>query len=412
MAVIVLGDLERSPRALHHAYALAARGVDVDLVGYRGSLPQAVRTNPRIRCLFLDEPSALPSRGIAYLAAGAWRAALQGARLLRSLLTLPRPDVLLVQTPPAVPTLLAAWVAARLRSARLVVDWHNLTSSLVALRCGPRHPGVPLVAAFERLAGRLADAHLCVSGGMQRALADRWAIRATVFRDRPRRRFSPLTEPARSSFVRRVFADAGIGVQGPYVLVLMPTSWSLDDDIDLLLAAADMCEQTIAGRARNDPSSTPAELVVLITGRGPLRSRYEPQLAARDARHVHIKPIWLAEDDYSRLVGCADLGLSLHRSASGLDLPMKIADLFGGAAPVCALDYGPCLREMVRDGENGVLFTTSDGLARHLCDLVDTDPACAAQFARLRQGAEASAAVRWEDGWALEAWPVLSAHAA
>jgi beta-1,4-mannosyltransferase len=149
---------------------------------------------------------------------------------------------------------------------------------------------------------------------------------------------------------------------------------------------------------------------VLITGRGPLREKYEPRLVSRKARHVQVRAVWLADDDYVRLVGCADLGISVHRSASGLDLPMKIADLFGGSTPVAALDYGPCLREMIREGENGLLFATSDELAGHLCDLADGDRAHAARFAHLRQGAAASAAVRWEDGWAAEAWPVLGAH--
>lgn len=408
VAVVVLGDLGRSPRALHHAYSLADRGVDVDLLGYGGSVPQLARTHSRISCVLLDEPSTLPGRGIGYLVAGAWRAVLQGARLTRLLLARPRPDVLLVQTPPAVPTLLAVALVARLRSSRLVIDWHNLTCSLVALRCGPRHPGVALVAAYERVCGRLADAHLCVSTCMQHALADRWGIRATVFRDRPRQQFAPVPEPDRSALVRRVLAEAGVPLTRPTALVLVPTSWSLDDDIDLLLAAADTCEQSIANRSGGDPAFPRANPVILITGRGPLRSRYEPRLAARQARHVHVRSVWLSEDDYTRLIGCADLGLSLHRSASGLDLPMKIADLFGGSVAVCALDYGPCLREVVRDGDNGMLFTTSTELARHLSDLVDPDPACAARFARLRAGAEASAAVRWEDGWAAEAWPVLS----
>ena len=35
-AVVVLGDLGRSARMRYHAQALAANGVDVDLVGFEG----------------------------------------------------------------------------------------------------------------------------------------------------------------------------------------------------------------------------------------------------------------------------------------------------------------------------------------------------------------------------------------
>jgi beta-1,4-mannosyltransferase len=36
-AVIVLGDLGRSPRMQYHALALASQGAEVDLVGYTGA---------------------------------------------------------------------------------------------------------------------------------------------------------------------------------------------------------------------------------------------------------------------------------------------------------------------------------------------------------------------------------------
>ena len=43
---------------------------------------------------------------------------LQAGRLLSTLLRLPKPDVILVQNPPAAPTLAVAWLAARLRGER------------------------------------------------------------------------------------------------------------------------------------------------------------------------------------------------------------------------------------------------------------------------------------------------------
>ena len=75
------------------------------------------------------------------------------------------------------------------------------------------------------------------------------------------------------------------------------------------------------------------------------------------------------------MVGSADLGLCLHRSSSGLDIPMKVADLFGAGVPVCALDYGACLAERVRHGDNGLLFSTARQLADVLFDLFETFPA-------------------------------------
>jgi beta-1,4-mannosyltransferase len=122
---------------------------------------------------------------------------------------------------------------------------------------------------------------------------------------------------------------------------------------------------------------------------------------------VQLHARWLEPEDYPRVVGSADLGLCLHRSSSGLDIPIKIADLFGAGVPVCALDYGACLAERVRHGDNGLLFSTAPGLADMLFDLFETFPANQSALDRLRTGARRSARPTWEQGWEKEARPVL-----
>ena len=130
VTVIVLGDLGRSPRMCYHALALADSGAEVDLIGYAGSaLPQLLSAHPRIRChLMTPAPVPLLDRFKERLfpSVSLARIAIQGLRLLGLLLFVVRkPQVVLVQNPPAVPALAVALVAARLRSARLVIDWHN-----------------------------------------------------------------------------------------------------------------------------------------------------------------------------------------------------------------------------------------------------------------------------------------------
>jgi len=55
-AVVVVGDLGRSPRMQYHAHALAATGADVDFVGYEGApLPKRITDDPRITVHRLPE---------------------------------------------------------------------------------------------------------------------------------------------------------------------------------------------------------------------------------------------------------------------------------------------------------------------------------------------------------------------
>ena len=405
VTVVVLGDLGRSPRMQYHAEALAAHQVDVDLVARAGSAPIAeLRGNPRITCHLLPpaREGSLPALLLVPVAAA--RAVAQTLRLVfLFLIVLRKPDVILVQNPPAIPTLLVALVAARLRRARLVVDWHNFGWTVLALALGRRHP--PSGSRwFETTLGRRADAHLCVSQALQNVLEARWRIRpVTVLRDRPAGRFAPLTAEARHARRRRLFDT--LGVSGPEpALVVSPTSWTRDEDFDLLLDAVRRCEARLVDRA-----GFPGVLV-LLTGRGPRRAHYEAAIAALPGRGVRVRTAWLEPDDYPGALAAADLGLCLHRSSSGLDLPMKIADLHGAGVPVCALDYGPCLDEILRHDETGLRFGDAETLAGQWLELFADFPHATPHLDRLRAHVEKTRGTTWRAGWDAEARGVLLAH--
>lgn len=392
-AIVVLGDLGRSPRMQYHAEALAENRVEVDVVACAGSAVHAeIRSHPRITYHWLPRARERSLPGWLRLPVAAVRVVGQAARSVWILLVVIRkPDVVLAQTPPAIPTLLVALVAARLRGARLVLDWHNLAWKMLALGVGARHPAVGLARWYEGALGRRADAGFCVSDALRAELTARWGIAPlTVLRDRPAGRFAPLPPPARRE-VRRWLVER-LGPMSPEpAIVVSPTSWTLDEDFHLLLEAVRRAEALVAGRPFPD-------VLVLATGRGARRAGFERQAAALPGRRFHVRTLWLEPDDYPRVLAASDLGLCLHRSASGLDLPMKIADMQGAGLPVCALDYGPCLDEILPPGA-GLRFDDAGALARMLVDLLATLPAATPGLDRLRAGSSRTPGATWRAGW-------------
>src|SRR5688500_11368793 len=201
VTTVVLGDLGRSPRMQYHAEALARSGADVDVVAYAGHAPgPLLEDRSRITMHLLASPRPFSLPHALYVPSAAVRMFTQSRQLLSLLLVRTRkPDVILVQSPPAIPVLAVALLAARVRGARLVIDWHNFGYSMLALRLGQRHPAVRLARAYERTLARRAHAHLCVSHAMKRTLAVEWGLSdVTVLHVRPHARFTPLPPEERA----------------------------------------------------------------------------------------------------------------------------------------------------------------------------------------------------------------------
>ena len=175
------------------------------------------------------------------------------------------------------------------------------------------------------------------------------------------------------------------------------TSWTPDEDFSLLLDALRELHEKI--RARRGRVAFPRVLVV-VTGKGPLQAHYLPLLRDFNDTHpsIRIQALWLEAGDYPTLLGCATLGISLHTSTSGLDLPMKVLDMFGCHLPVCAVGFD-CLGELVQDGVNGRVFQDGAGLATLLCELLAGYPGDEARRRLEEYKRHIRGMTRWQENW-------------
>lgn len=112
------------------------------------------------------------------------------------------------------------------------------------------------------------------------------------------------------------------------------TSWTADENFDILIDAIIRSDKKISqfnGKIRN--------MVIIITGKGPMRKYFDDQLKYLRVDYIKVFTVWLEPEAYPKLLSSADMGISLHTSSSGLDLPMKIVDMLGSGLPVSAYSY-------------------------------------------------------------------------
>lgn len=459
--ILVLGDAGRSPRMQYHALSLLQSGSACDsvcLMGYPGSPLISALDDPKFTFLPIPQHPQHP----IFTSIKPLKALFQLFALLTVLLfRRPRPDVLLLQLPPAIPTMLCVLLVCWVRRIRLVFDWHNFGWTLM-----PAGPLQSVARWYEKILAPCADANLCVTKSMQTVLRDEYrGTRASVFYDRPksdvfngrtgvhegvallnklmevekgeakvadwerviallegmiarmqgtsrsketapstREEVSPgckitarrtaasmttrtrrRTNVTRSNRTNRADENADFPV-----MIVSSTSWTWDEDFSILL------EGMVAYDAHAVSDASLPPILLYVTGKGPLKQFYIDKISKLDLLRVAIRTVWLEPGDYPKLLGCADLGVSLHASSSGVDLPMKIVDMFGAQTPVAALSY-PCLAdEMVADGKNGVLF----GTGAELCDkLMALLRGGGKELERMQRYVQEHGYGNWDDEW-------------
>ncbi|KAH8900276.1 hypothetical protein GQ53DRAFT_214539 [Thozetella sp. PMI_491] len=405
--ILVLGDVGRSPRMTYHALSIANHGGKVDLIGYLESSPHPdVVQNPRISIVPLPTPAKRPGF-LPFILYAPIKVVLQVGQLLWVLCYATKPaQWLLVQNPPTIPTLAIAALVCRLRGTKLIIDWHNYGWTILAGTRGAKHPLVGVSKLFEVYFGRLGHTNLTVTHAMARQLrAEPYSIQGPIVpvHDRPAAIFQPITSPSlrekalMKTIQRKELIPAVLS--GSMKLVVSSTSWTPDEDFGYLLEALVKYESQKQG----------PPLLVVITGKGPQKQMYLDSIAKLQRQgilpSVIVETAFLPFADYAALLAAADLGVCLHNSSSGVDLPMKVVDMFGAGLPVAAYSAYESFGELVKDGENGYGFETSEELAELFLRLFSD--AGARELGQLRRGATQEGTRRWDEEWDSTVGPIL-----
>ncbi|OLY84517.1 Chitobiosyldiphosphodolichol beta-mannosyltransferase [Smittium mucronatum] len=427
VTIIVLGDIGMSPRMQFHAVSLAKNGFNVDIVAYKESETKSdLDEFPNIQINPVPAFPELTNSGdmITYYLYAFMKVTYQIFYLLFILLfVIRKPGYIIVQVtphfhlsipdpffihyspnygnnlygnPPAIPTLIVARVICAVRRAKLIIDWHNYGFSILALRLGQDHILVKVATIYEKFFAKSAWKHICVTNAMADDLVKNWGIREKIItlHDKPLSTCDRLSNSEASAFWERILNDPqGINVPKKYsyplisslsqhllpenpsesddgtslkrpVVLVTGTSYTPDEDLQVLLKAL---------LKYNDYSTSTKEelpnILVIVTGKGPMKEEFLRSIEDLRLEKVFITTAWLSSKDYLNLLGSADIGVSLHTSSSGLDLPMKIVDMFGCGLPVLAYNF-KCIGELVSNGVNGYIFNDSDELADQIKVLV------------------------------------------
>jgi len=311
-----------------------------------------------------------------------------------------------VQNPPSIPVLAIAKLICLLRNQKLIIDWHNFGWSILALKLGRAHPLVLIAKAYEHMFARTGDVHFAVTRAMAALMKREIGIIALPLHDRPAAAFQPLATADRGAVLRRLEHTAAHAEQikrGEWKLLVSSTSWTADEDFSLLLSALVGYCKTATNTSTSNSNKKAGRLpyiLAVITGKGPLKSHYLAQIAAlqqsNQLPHVTIATAWYSTSDYAALLSAADLGVSLHMSSSGVDLPMKVVDMFGAGLPVVGYSKYDSWGELVREGQNGRGFGSAEGMEELLVELFGDSEE---RLKEIKKGALEEGKRRWNDEW-------------
>jgi len=392
VAVLVVGDLNRSPRMLNHCLSLTDSFEEINevsLIGFNGGdIRSDISTNPKIKQYYISQGLNKLLRKLPrflFIFVALIKIITQVLSLLWILFRIPKFKFLILQNPPGIPAMLICWIVCKIRGSKFIIDWHNYGYTILKVNNRPQFL-VNLACKYEKYLGKKSDVNFCVSQAEKRDLKKEFGIEAVCLPDRPvKGLFKFLNENEANELYKKYPNELSSLIDSHLpenknnkpIVMISSTSWTPDEDFSLLLDSFIKTEEMILEHIEdkdqknlvNMTKDKIKKILFLITGRGPLRDKFMKKVAEAKLKYFEVKSIWLESDDYPKLLSLVDLGISLHYSSSGIDLPMKVVDMFSGCLPVASIYYDTIV-ELVEENKNGFLFKNDKDLCKILKNVI------------------------------------------
>ena len=191
VAVLVVGDLNRSPRMLNHCVALTESFPDINeisLIGFNGGdIRSDISSNPKIKQYYILQGTNKFLRRLPkflFIFVALIKIIIQIISLTWILLRIPKFRFLILQNPPGIPSMLICWLICKLRNSKYIIDWHNYGYTILKVNNRPNFI-VNIARKYEKYLGKKSDVNFCVSQAEKRDLKKEFDIEAVCLPDRP-----------------------------------------------------------------------------------------------------------------------------------------------------------------------------------------------------------------------------------
>lgn len=239
-------------------------------------------------------------------------------------------------------------------------------------------------------------------------LSNNWGVRNPfVLYDKATTKFRRLNADERSRLFQKIWGDENkfiedqkenkIEKQNRDMILFSSTSFTEDEDFNWVVNALKKVDKMIDDSNIKNPSG----IHLVVTGKGGAKEEFERKFEEcnQTLNHVYMETMWLEIEDYPKLVGSADLGIWVHFSSSGFDLPMKVVDMFSAQLGWLAIKY-PSINELVKENKNGKIFTDDDELAHQIYTIYqDFKSGESAILKKYRDNLKNFASESWEHHW-------------